>query len=337
MIEFRKKRVTVRLRDPRQGFAEVCQELELREDPLTGRRCRINVQRAERPKQAPSGEFKLPEAKDCPFCSANIPKVTPMFAFGMPERVVLGESVVFPNLYPFGGFHAVGVFSRRHELELDEFTPEIIENCFRACLRALALASERQPELRYWYLNWNHLQPAGASIVHPHLQVLADGAPSVHLGQLLEQSREFHEHYGRNYWAELVSAEKGAGERYIGASGGVHWLASFAPMESMEVIAIFEGACSLSELGEGLSDFCRGLSRVLKGYKALGVGSFNLSSFSAPRGERLEFYSLNFRLIARPPLGQLYTSDSGFMERLHLEPVVDTLPERLAEELRSHF
>jgi len=113
-------------------------------------------------------------------------------------------------------------------------------------------------------------------------------------------------------------------------------LASFAPLENKEIIGIFENTSSLSGM-KNLKDLCRGVVRLLKWFEAVGVGSFNLSSYSGPCNQKLSHYRLHFRVIARPSPVPLYTNDSGFMERMHLEPVVDTLPEQLANDLRRYF
>jgi galactose-1-phosphate uridylyltransferase len=62
-----------------------------------------------------------------------------------------------------------------------------------------------------------------------------------------------------------------------------------------------------------------------------------MSIFSAPFDEHLgHFFSLNVRIISRPS-SHIYTSDRGFLEILHGEPVVSTIPEELAKELRKVF
>ena len=331
-----KKVVVSKLRDPRAEFRETAQHIEIRQDPLTGMRCRINVERASRPHQVVSHKPEIEKPRDCPFCFPNIWSATPKFAGRMPERIRHGESVVFPNLYPFGEFHAVAVFSRKHFMQLNEFTPRRVKNCLEASLRALEWATKTQPELRYWHVNWNHLAPAGASIVHPHMQILATGSPTFFLKKVISGSRRYFRKHGANFWDELVKFEKEKGERYIGKTGRVHWLASFAPLGSKEILAIASGTSSLAAF-RSLQDLCEGLYRVLKGFEQMGVESFNLSSYSAPCDGDYEFFRLHFRIIARPRPAQLYTNDSGFMERLQIEPVVDTLPELLAEEMRKFF
>lgn len=62
-----------------------------------------------------------------------------MFAEGLPDRIRVGDAWLFPNLFPFGGHHAVGVFSKDHYLELNQFTSKLLEDCFKGCLKFFEL------------------------------------------------------------------------------------------------------------------------------------------------------------------------------------------------------
>ena len=343
-IVFEKSIQEAKLRSPLQGFRQVGQKIEVRKDPLTGRQCRMNIERAKRPRQAPSKTAELyrliegSKAK-CFFCPDNIEKMTPMFAEGLPDRIRVGKSCLLPNLFPFGGFHAVGVFCGDHYLKLNQFTPKLLEDCFEGCLNYFELVHEKHPEIKYWYINWNHLPPGAASIIHPHVQILADSTPTPYLRELIEKSEAYRDRNGSNYWSDLVEVEKTGKHRFIGKTGSVYWLASFAPQGNKEVAAIFSDISSLAGLkGRRLGEFCRGLSSILKGYHATGVQSLNMTTFSGPCDEDLsDFYLLNVKLISRPDLTPFYTSDNGFMEKFHQEPVIETMPEGLAEKLRARL
>ncbi len=343
-IVFEKLFQEASLRSPLQGLKEVHQRIEIRKDPLTGRRCRINIDRSRRPKQVSTGTdelaqfFKSSRAK-CFFCPENIEKMTPTFVGTLPERIKMGASWLFPNLFPFAGFHAVAVFSSDHHLELNRFSPKLIGNCLKASLEYFRLIKAQHPEARYWSINWNYMPPAAASIVHPHLQVIADPDPSQNTLQLLDASKSYHDKRRRNYWRDLAEVEQQKGERFIGRIGSVSWLASFAPQGNREVQGIFSNISSLDQLGEKeLNELSTGLSFILRGYYSCGVKSLNMATFSAPCDEDLsDFFLLNFRLISRPFPACLYVSDNGFMETLHREPIIETIPEDLSIELKRSF
>lgn len=340
---FRREVREARFLSPLQGFAPVVQRVEFRRDPLTGRWSRINLERARRVRQAvgghPSGLLEE-SRRGCFFCPENLDRSTPKLPpeFGE-ERMRRGEAVLFPNLFPFAEFHAVVVLSREHLLPLREFHPGRLGEAVGLSLEYFRRVRGLDPSVGYGMLNWNHLPPAAASIVHPHFQLLMDRTPTFWLEETLRAGREYRRRRGRNFWLELLREERERGERWIGEGEEVCWLAPFAPQGQNEVWAVFREASCFEEVGEeGVRELAEGLSRLLRGYEELGVETFNLTSFSGPEdGSGRRYHRLSLRVISRPPLRPLYTSDSGFMERFQYEPVVETLPEELAGKLRKVF
>ena len=84
---------------------------------------------------------------------------------------------------------------------------------------------------------------------------------------------------------DYLRAERDAGERYLGDSGRVQWLASFAPIAPAELRAFVTGACSPSELaGDLVDELGHGLSLALSAYAEMGFQSFNLAVYGAPPG-----------------------------------------------------
>jgi hypothetical protein len=69
--------------------------------------------------------------------------------------------------------------------------------------------------------------------------------------------------------------------------------------------------------------------RVIALYAAQGTRAFNFSLFF-DRVQSQREYRAFCSMIARISPNALSISDSAFMERIHLEPVVLTLPENLA-------
>jgi len=346
-IAFEKVIREAELLSPLLGFKSDIHPIEFRKDPLTSRWCRINIERARRVKQAKTRETtdstRIVEEsrKKCFFCPENLEKTTPMFPSYFPVgRIKGGAACLFPNLFPFGEFHAVGVFSGEHHLPLDQFSPRLLEDCFRVCLEYFKFIYSKRPDIKYCTINWNCMPPAAASIIHPHVQILADHKPTPQLNELVEASMKYHNKNGSNYWIDLIETERKNGERWVGETGSVAWLTSFAPQGNKEVMAIFSDKVStLIRLNESdLKDFCEGLSKVLKGYHEMSVGSFNMSVFSGPNDRNLsDYYFLNVKLISRPNFEPFYTGDDGFMEKFHCEPIIEARPEDIAEGLRDYF
>jgi len=344
-MEFRKDVRSMELLTPSLQFGRQVELIEYREDPLTGSQSRINVQRAGRARQAQWGEADLSQAIErtavgCFFCPANIEGSTPKFPPKIcPDgRIRRGESLVFPNLFPFAEYHAVGTLTKRHFLDLDGFTPGMLVDNIVASREYISLVSHQDEKVKYPMYIWNYLPPSAASIIHPHVQVVLDRDPTPELEKLLERSEEYFRRHGVNYWRALIEVEKEIGERYIGENDSLAVIASYAPRGNREVQMIFKGVGNLADLDERQTvDFATAITSILHCYKKMGVNSFNLATYSAPVAENPDYYWLNARMISRPFFQPFYTSDAGFMERFNDVWVIETLPEEVARESRAIF
>ena len=344
-MQFRKEIQTAELLNPSTGYQRESQPIEYRYDPLTGAQCRINPSRSRRVRQAHGnavavGELVVGTERECSFCPDSIEGSTSKF----PEelfsggRIERGECVLFPNLYPFAEHHAVATLTRQHYLELDEFTPEMLRDNLMASQEYIDQVYRRDKEARYHVWIWNYLPPSGASIIHPHVQVIADRDPMPGLALVLAKSEEYDREHGRSYWLELIEEERGCGERFIAEDDTLAVVASFAPRGNREVQFIFRGASQLCDLDEVQTlDFASTIVKALRGYKAQGVNSFNLITCAAPLGERMEHLRLSARMFSRPAFQPLYTNDTGPIERLYGTSIIETLPEEVASEMRAAF
>lgn len=336
----------VEICDPASGFAQATRSVEHRRDPLTGAICRINVERARRIKEGARGEAGVfaplrVSRGDCIFCPENVEDMTPRFPdrFIKGGRIRVGTAILFPNAYPFSKHHAIAVLLEAHGKSPNEISPDEIGDCLRACIEFLAIVRERDPGAQYGSINWNNMPPAGASIIHPHLQAISDRNPTRLQGELIGRSESYFRRHGSNYWLDLIEAEAELGERIIHKGRSMVWLASYAPMGNNEVLGISPGISSILELdGKRLDELSAGLQKILKGYWDMGIRSFNMGIVSGPLdGSAGEYYALNLRIISRPSPEPHYTSDCGFMERIHLESIVESMPEAIAERLRGAF
>jgi galactose-1-phosphate uridylyltransferase len=332
------KREEAEFLSPKEDFKKVTHPIEYRKDPLTGIRCRINIERTRRVKQARADvdmtEMAERARKTCFFCPENMERSTPKFSPDIvPEgRIIKGETRIFPNLFPFAKYHGVATLTTDHFQDLAEFKISQVEDTISASLDLFGRIADQDPTARFMSLSWNHLPSSGASIVHPHVQLIADPYPTNLTEVLLKKSQEYYEREGENYWKKLVEYEREAGERYIGRTGRVHCLASYAPLGNTEVMMVFDGISNLLELDENdVKEMAVGLKNVLLAYDSMGKKSFNLTTYSGPAGEDItENFSMSMRIISRPTPVTNYTSDSGFMESLHHERVVESMPEKVA-------
>jgi UDPglucose--hexose-1-phosphate uridylyltransferase len=339
---FSKRLIESELRNPTEDFNLEKQKIEYRKELLTSRACRINVKRSERKKQAQTGmgysELIELSTKNCYFCPANIKTATPMFPSSLvPEgRIKLGETTVFPNLFPFAKYHAVATISRQHFLGIDEFTLKQIQDTIKASIEYFRAVKSNDKKAVYPIFSWNFLPPAGASVVHPHVQLTVDEQPTNLAWLYLSACKSYFKKHKENYWQRLLEIEEKEGDRFLGKIGGVSWITSYVPLGNDEICGVSHDVSSLYDLDDtSISDLSKGLKRVFTAYTLYGVHSFNLSTFSA--ASRDESFRLVVRIIARPYPQSYYNNDAGFMERLHEEVIVESMPEKVASDLKEYF
>jgi UDPglucose--hexose-1-phosphate uridylyltransferase len=346
-MEFHKESMTAEFLNPLRGFKRDAKSIEYRSDPLTGYRSRVSADRAKRVKQAQGvaeevADIAARSAKGCCFCPDNIDggttRFAPGFMTGDDARITVGQCTLFPNLHPFTEFHAVATMTTRHYLELDEFTPRMIEDNLTATCKYIALVNRRYADAVYPVWLWNHLPPSGASILHPHAQVSVERAPVPELEAVLRKSKKYLRDKGVSFWQELIDTEKKAGERFIGENASVAVIASFAPRGNREVQIISKRVSGLVDFDKRHThDFADAVVKVLRGYKAMGMNSFNLVTYSAAIGDRSEHFRFNARIISRPIFQPLYTNDTGSIERFYGISIIEAMPEQVAVEMRKWF
>jgi galactose-1-phosphate uridylyltransferase len=315
-------------------------QIEYRFDPLTGEQSRINPARARRPKQAEADvDLKgiIERSREtCVFCPGRLEEKTPTFSGAIcPEgRIRIGKTVIFPNLNPFGEHHAVGTLSEEHFLDLDQLNAQLIIDNLLASLGYILSVHAYDHKAIWPIWVWNYMPPSAGSIIHPHVQILVERGPVPHQAQLLEISKRYFDLHTRNYWIDLVDQEKRQGERFILENDTLSILASFAPRGFNEIQFIFKKS-TVSELNQReVDDFAQCMTQVLSGYKRMGVGSFNLLSYSGPVQRKTDHYFLHMKLFSRPYPKGVYTNDTGPMERGYGVWVIDTLPEEVAEKMK---
>lgn len=317
--------------------------VEYRFDPLTNHQTRINPARAKRLKHTASDTGDVKEwinktKENCPFCTERINEATPCFppSFCKEGRIKSGETFIFPNLNPFSQYHAVATLSPQHHLDLDQFDEEILTHNLRESRDYFLNVYKYNKKARYPIYLWNYLPPSAGSIIHPHVQLMVESAPIPEQKKVLKKSKVYFEKKGKNYWDDLIKEEKNQGERYIAGASNVHIIASFAPRGFREFTLIVEEVGSFTELDDHhIKILSRFLSKILKGYKSMGVGSFNMVSFSSSIDERHPYYTFHFKIVSRPYPQGIYTNDSGPFERFYDVWVIDTLPEELAKTLST--
>jgi UDPglucose--hexose-1-phosphate uridylyltransferase len=330
-MEFERTRLIAEMIAPGTGEL-VRTEIDVRVDPLTGHTSRILPNRGLMPPNDFDLEgFAAENQEHCPFCPDRIERLTPKLppAIHPDGRIVHGEALLFPNLHAYSSHSCVSIYSPRlHYLPLGRITERLMVDNLSTQVQYAKAVIAADPSSRWSSINANHMLPSGSSLFHPHLQGIVDPSPTTLQRQLANVPAARFDDY--------LDSERRAGVRFLGNSGRVQWLVSFAPIAPAELRAFVPGVASPAELPDELvAELGHGLTNALSAYADMGFESFNLATYGAPPGT--VGYPLNLRIACRSNLKPLYRSDSTFLERLHWEGAVDLAPEDVAERMRDRF
>ncbi len=224
---------------------------ELRKDPITGRWVIIATDRAKRPSDFIRQPVPPAQNGVCPFDSGNEHKTPPeVLAYrngggrdqpGWRVRVV-------PNKFPVLGIE--GDLSRQGEGMYDKMsgiganeviieTPDhaatlgdMPEQQIAEVLKAFqdrVSDLKRDRRFRYIILFRNYGEAAGASLEHPHSQLIALPVIPKVVKEEVDASREFYEAKERCIFCDIIHEESSAGTRLISETDRFTVLAPYAP------------------------------------------------------------------------------------------------------------
>jgi len=340
VIEFDEQDLHASVPDLAAGGAWTRVRLRWRRDPLTGASTRILTGVKLQPDTRPDMTGLTAKPAFCPFDSEHLEKATVPFPAELAAegRIRVGQAVVVPNIMAYATYSAVGIYDPgRHFLDLDELTPSLVGDALTAMIRHAQAVRRLDPAAAWSSVNANYLPPAGASLVHPHLQSAHDTCGLTSQRLLVEQAGAWLDRHGSSYWAALVGQEEG-GPRWLGRTGRVAWLTPFAPTGFHEVWGVVDGAADLTELTEhDTGDLGQGLSRVLAAYRAWNLASFNFALIGGGPRARERGHQVVLKVLSRSNPEPVYRSDATYFERLLGEAMIDLSPEEIAEGIRPRF
>jgi len=324
--------------DPRKNFEPKTVVSETRRDPLTGQISRIFPFRKLMLHQHDWAPFvEESKQKFCPFCPEVMERVTPKFPAPIDAegRIRAGDAVAIPNLNPYGKHAAVVIMTDRHYVPMHEIDIQLIAESFRAGLIYLQRVAAVDPDgARYGSINWNYMPYSGGSLIHPHLQVLAEPEPCTFDNRMIMASAEYARNNKSNYWTDLVETEAVRGERYLGKTGRAQWLCAYAPRHVGDVLGIMPGRRTIDDItDQDLSELAAGLINVIKYYASCNIPSFNTALYLARQED--EGFTAHVRIVGRFTISPLVGSDITHMQILHDDPWTVILPEVVAEEIKK--
>ncbi len=224
---------------------------ELRRDPIVGRWVIIASERGGKPNDYGVAD-PITTGEPCPFCPGNEQETPPeLLAYGRhgSEPNSPGWSTrVVPNKYPALqiegalarrgegvydrmngiGAHEVFIDSADHDSELSDWTLPHIEQVLGA-YRERIEDLKRDNRFRYITVFKNHGEPAGASLAHPHTQLIATPViPTLVTEELAGMAR----HYDlkeRCILCDILEQELESGRRVVAANDAFLSYIPFAP------------------------------------------------------------------------------------------------------------
>ena len=326
---------------------------EMRQDRVTGRWVIIAPGRKERPFQvASSGEVKPTADFDpqCPFCLGHedrLPGIAAEYACadgsGWCVRAVPNK---FAALRPDvaepakrDGFEAKAAYgaqeviieSQRHNAGLDELDDIEILNVVRAYRDRFTALMIRDGIVAVSLFR-NEGPLSGASLIHPHAQLVATGFLSARQSAIQERAGSYLAKHGNCILCDDVAMEIADDTRMIEKRGGFACFVPYAAQSPFEIrIVPLRHQARFDEMNDNeLQDFGLVLRGALRRLRAVhGALCYNFAVDSAGRGQAGSRH-LHWQLRIVPDLVRW----GGFELGTDI-PINPSSPERDAEALRA--
>ncbi len=300
---------------------------ELRSGPISHDWVIIATGRGKRPetfKKEKREEFVAPK-KTCPFCHIEKEKAILVFSRGkrarnhkMPRD---WSTLVVPNKYPAlvhsdklnersvgpykkmdgVGYHEV-VITKDHSKSLGQFSlnqvKEVIDVYHE---RYLDLMNE--PFVKYVSIFHNHGKEAGASIYHPHSQIIASPVIDPDLNRAVLTAKEYYRKNRKIVYCQMNEWEREARERVVFENKEFLVICPFVSKAAFEMIISPKKHMPYFErvTDENKRYFAEALQASLhKLYKGLDNPAYNFYLHTAPcDGQKYDFYHWHFTILPK--------------------------------------
>jgi len=282
---------------------------ELRRSITSDRWVIVAPERAKRPSDfaIAGAEFSDQPPEGCPFCAGN-EAMTPPEIYRTPPGDRWSVRVVpnkFPALQPGVNLEhetGAGLYERvsgmgAHEVvietpEHDASIPDLADDQLRQVIDTYVLRLQslmEDPQLRYVQLFKNHGLEAGASLLHPHSQIIATPIVPQEVRDSVRIAIAHYEREERCIFCDVLRAETEGGDRLVDERDGFVVWAPYASRFPFELVACprthsHDFTSMTSEQREGLA---RTLKRTLARLRTLlGDVPYNLVLRTAPNTTR---------------------------------------------------
>ncbi len=275
------------------------------------------------------------QERTCPFC-----------------KIIKNQSVIvvpnkFPAFLPYSklnertegelhkkmnavGFHEI-VITRDHKKQIAQFSVEQVKEVFDVYQeRYLSLMPKKF--VNHISIFHNHGQEAGASIAHPHSQIITTPLIDIDLQQALSRAQSYYRKHKKCIYCQMNKWEKRIKKRIVFENRSFRVVCPFASRTAFEVIvspkkhlAYFE-RIKEKEKRDLAEAFSESLNKI---YKGLRDPAYNFYLHTAPcDGKNHDYYHWHWTILPKTAI------PAGFELGTGIE--ISTIePEKAAEYLRK--
>ena len=280
---------------------------ELRKDPITGRWVIISTDRAKRPTDF-FRERDIRKSAICPFCPGNEEKTPPeIMAYrsnGAPPNTVGWTIRVVPNKFPALGIegaidkqgeglfdkmngigaHEVIIETPHHDQKMSEYTEKQLEDLLWA-FRDRMLDLKKDRRFRYILIFKNSGEAAGASLEHPHAQLIALPIVPIRVREEVDGSKQYYSMKERCIFCDMIRQERESKVRIVDQNEDFLTLEPYAPRFPFETWIL--PLCHESAFENAPSHLYMNLAKALKELmlridKVLDSPPYNLVIHTSP-------------------------------------------------------
>ena len=328
---------------------------ELRKDPIVGRWVIISTERGKRPTDFLRESVVAKGGANCPFCYGNEAK-TP------PEILVYGRNGsgantsgwkvrVVPNKFPALGIegdlgkegeglfdkmngigaHEVIIETPQHAATLATLPERAVEDVLWA-YRDRMLDLKNDKRFRYVLIFKNHGEAAGASLEHPHSQLIALPIVPRRVREEVDACSHYYHEKERCIFCDIIRQEQDTATRVIDQNEHFINLAPYAPRFPFEIWILPKQHSSSFENNQ--SPIYSALARMLKSTlmrldAVLDRPAYNFMIHTSPIGEEInDHYHWHMEIIPKLTKVAGFEWGTGF----YINP---TPPEEAAKFLRE--
>ena len=230
---------------------------ELRRDPVIGRWVIISTERGKRPSDF-GQEVETGVGKFCPFCPGNEDKTPPeILAYHDPGREKNAPgwwARVVPNKFPAlqiegslnrqgegmydkmngVGAHEVVIETADHTKDFPDLVDKKAEDVIWA-YRDRIMDLRKDPRFEYILVFKNKGSAAGASLTHPHSQLIATPVVPKHVRESVNGAKNYYEYKERCVFCDMIKQEMSTGTRIVAENDDFVAFVPFAARFPFEV------------------------------------------------------------------------------------------------------